>query len=107
MAPLATPLTAHRLTLNLLGLLLGPGPSLAAAGLADHLGHILHPEDRHQLPLEHLSLEGVAQAEAEQAVLQLGEGHLGQEARVNRNNKQLLLVTDTTVIKVLVKNLGP
>lgn len=87
MSPLATPLTAHRLTLNLLGLLFGPSPALTASWLADHLGDILQPEDRHQLPLEHLPLEGVAQAEAEQAVLQLRVGHLGQEARVNRNNK--------------------
>ena len=65
---LATPLTAHWLTLHLLGILL-LGPALTAAGLTDHLGDILQPEDRHQLPPEHLPLERVTQAEAEQAIL--------------------------------------
>ena len=100
LAPLATPLTAHGLTLNLLRHLLGPGPALAAAWLTDHFSHILKSEDRHQLPLGHLPLEGMAQAEAEEAVLQLGVGNLSQEACVNRNNEQLLFIADTTETKV-------
>lgn len=102
---LVTPLTANRLTLNLLDILLLLGPALTAARLTDHLSDILKPEDRHQLPPEHLPLERVTQAEAEQAILQLGVGHLCQEARVHRNNKQLLLVTDTTAIKVFVRKM--
>ena len=104
LAPLTTPLTAHGLTLNLLRLLLGPGPAFTAAWLTDHFSHILKFEEWHQLPLGHFPLEGMAQAEAEEAVLQLSVGHLSQEACVNRNNKQLLFITDTTAaIKVIVK----
>ena len=99
--PLATPLTAHGLTLDLLRLHLGPGPAFAAAGLTDHLGDILQLEDGHQLLLNHFLLEGVPPAEAEDAVLKLSVGHNSREARVDGHDKHLLFIADTiTATKV-------
>ena len=96
----ATPATAYGLTTNLLGII-GPGPALATAGLTDHLGHVLHPEDRHQLPLDHLPLEWVGPAEAEHTVLQLSDRHHGQGARVDGNNKQFFFIADTRTADIM------
>ena len=99
--PLATPLTAHGLTLDLLRLHLGSGPAFAAAGLTDHLGDILQLEDGHQLLLNHFLLEGVPPAEAEEAVLKFSVGHHSREACVDGNDKHLLFIADTiTATKV-------